>query len=120
MEAQYDLFEMKPDGYPRWVGAAASLEHARIRLRDLAQSSLGSDYFVRDFYSGSVVAVANKRSRPRPAAAAPRKRSSRAAVGSVPPLRRENAHRPSGSYEAGTGSGKVDPVFPRCSNSITA
>jgi hypothetical protein len=57
METQYDLFEMKPDGFPQWVGAAASLEHARIRLRDLAQSSIGSDYFVRDFYSGSVVAV---------------------------------------------------------------
>ena len=58
MEVQYDLFEMTGDEYPRWVGAAASLEHARIRLRDLAQSSMGVDYFVRDFYSGSVVAVA--------------------------------------------------------------
>lgn len=57
MEAQYDLFEMKADGYPQWVGAAASLEHARTRLQDLAQSSMGADYFVRDFCSGSVVAV---------------------------------------------------------------
>jgi hypothetical protein len=60
MEAQYDLFEMKPDGYPKWVGAAASLEHARTRLQDLAQSSMGSDYFVRDFCSGSVVAVSGR------------------------------------------------------------
>jgi hypothetical protein len=59
MEAQYDLFEMKAEGYPQWVGAAASLEHARIRLHDLAQSSMGSNYFARDFYSGSVVAVAH-------------------------------------------------------------
>ena len=58
MDVQYDLFEMTRDGYPKWVGAAASLEHARLRLRDLAQSSIGIDYFVRDFYSGSVVAVA--------------------------------------------------------------
>lgn len=60
MQTQYDLFEMKPDGFPQWVGAAASLEHARIRLQDLAQSSIGSDYFVRDFCSGSVVAVSGR------------------------------------------------------------
>ena len=63
MEAQYDVFEMTRDGYPQWVGAAASLEHARIRLRDLALSSGESEYFVRDFYSGSVVAVSNRLSK---------------------------------------------------------
>jgi hypothetical protein len=67
MEVQYDLFEMKPDGYPQWVGAAASLEHARIRLRDLAKSGRNSNYFVRDFYSGSVVAFANRPSNSDPA-----------------------------------------------------
>ncbi|HEV2379061.1 MAG TPA: hypothetical protein VG206_04620 [Terriglobia bacterium] len=68
METQYDLFEMKADGFPQWVGAAASLEHARIRLWDLAQSSIGSDYFVRDFCSGSVVAVSGP---PQPGLARP-------------------------------------------------
>lgn len=58
METQYDLFEMIPGTFPRWVGAAATLEHARIRLRDLAQARTGREYFVRDFYSGSVVAFA--------------------------------------------------------------
>jgi len=67
MEAQYDLFEMKPDGYPQWVGAAASLEHARMRLRDLAKSTDHSDYFVRDFCSGSVVAFANRPLKKQPA-----------------------------------------------------
>jgi hypothetical protein len=73
MDAQYDLFELTRDGYPRWVGAAASLEHARIRLRDLAQSSKGAEYFVRDFYSGSVVAVAPRPLNDGSAAAAQRK-----------------------------------------------
>jgi hypothetical protein len=72
MDVQYDLFEMTPDGYPRWVGAAASLEHARARLRDLAQSSKGTEYFVRDFYSGSVVAVAPRPLKDQPAAASRR------------------------------------------------
>jgi hypothetical protein len=58
METQYDLFEMIPGTFPRWVGAAATLEHARIRLRDLSQARTGGEYFVRDFYSGSVVAFA--------------------------------------------------------------
>ena len=66
METQYDLFEMLPDGYPQWVGAAASLEHARIRLHELAQSSKNRNYFVRDFYSGSVVAVSNRSPRTEP------------------------------------------------------
>jgi len=60
METQYDLFEMMPGAFPRWIGAAATLEHARIRLRDLSQDQTGSEYFVRDFYSGSVVAYAGR------------------------------------------------------------
>jgi hypothetical protein len=61
---QYDLYEIIPGGRPRWIGAAASLEHARTRLKDLAAASAGIDYFVREFRSGVVVAVA---SRPRTA-----------------------------------------------------
>jgi len=57
---QYDLFEIIPGGCPRWIGAAATLEHARLRLRELAAASAGIDYFVREFRSGVVVAVATR------------------------------------------------------------
>jgi len=57
---QYDLFEIIPGGCPRWMGAAATLEHARMRLRELAAASAGIDYFVREFRSGIVVAVASR------------------------------------------------------------
>jgi hypothetical protein len=56
---QYDLFEIIPGGSPRWIGAAATLEHARMRLRELATAAAGIDYFVREFRSGVVVAVAS-------------------------------------------------------------
>ena len=57
---QYDLLEIIPGGSPRWIGAAATLEHARVRLRELAAASAGIDYFVREFRSGVVVAVASR------------------------------------------------------------
>lgn len=57
---QYDLYEIIPGGRPRWVGAAANLDHARTRLKDLAAASAGIDYFVREFRSGVVVAVASR------------------------------------------------------------
>jgi hypothetical protein len=60
MNTQYDLFEVVPNQFPRWIGAAANLAHAKERLKDLAQSSSGGEYFVRDFCSGSVVAHAQK------------------------------------------------------------
>jgi hypothetical protein len=52
VELQYDLFEVKPDDYPRWIGAAVNLEHARKRLQELAQDAAGVKYFVREFCSG--------------------------------------------------------------------
>jgi hypothetical protein len=55
---QYDLYENISGGNPRWIGAAATLEHARIRLRELAAASPAVDYFAREFRSGVVVAVA--------------------------------------------------------------
>jgi len=57
---QYDLYEIIPGGHPRWIGAAANLDHARTRLKDLAAASAGIDYFVREFRSGIVVAVASR------------------------------------------------------------
>jgi hypothetical protein len=60
MNTQYDLFEVVPNQFPRWIGGAVNLAHAKERLKDLAQSSSGGEYFVRDFYSGSVVAHAHK------------------------------------------------------------
>lgn len=56
MESQYDLYEVKPGSHPQWVGAAVNLEHARRRLRELAQSRTWGKYFVREFRSGAVVA----------------------------------------------------------------
>jgi hypothetical protein len=67
MNTQYDLFEVVPDQFPRWIGAAANLAHAKERLKDLAQSSSEREYFVRDFCSGSVVAHSQKRPSPKSA-----------------------------------------------------
>lgn len=41
---QYDLYEIIPGGCPRWIGAAANLEHARTRLKDLAAAAAGIDF----------------------------------------------------------------------------
>jgi hypothetical protein len=58
VEAQYDLFEIVPDSSipPRWIGAAANLQHVRRRLQELAQVTSAVKYFVREFCSCSVVA----------------------------------------------------------------
>jgi hypothetical protein len=64
MEAPYDLFEMRREGFPIWLGAVSSLEQARNRLRELAQTGLGLKYFARDFYSGSIVAISNHTAQP--------------------------------------------------------
>lgn len=69
MNTQYDLFEVVPNHFPRWIGAAADLAHAKERLNDLAQSSSERQYFVRDFCSGSVVAHSQKRHLSKPAEA---------------------------------------------------
>ena len=58
MDGQFDLFEMKRGSFPQWVGAAANLEQAIRRLENLVQTGVGAEFFVRDFYSGSVVAFA--------------------------------------------------------------
>jgi hypothetical protein len=60
IERQYDLFEIIPGGRPRWIGAAAGLEHARRRVKDLAYAAPGIDYFVVEFRSRTVVAVASR------------------------------------------------------------
>jgi len=56
-QVQYDLFEIRQGCDSRWVGAAANPEHARKRLHELAQSSSGVKYFVREFSSGSIIAA---------------------------------------------------------------
>lgn len=57
MERQYDLFERQPDGPSRWIDAADDLRQARKKLEHLVRTSTGAEYFVRDFCSGTVVAV---------------------------------------------------------------
>jgi hypothetical protein len=58
MERQYDLFERQPHGPSRWIDAADDLRQARKKLEHLVRTSTGAEYFVRDFCSGTVVAVA--------------------------------------------------------------
>ena len=60
MDGQFDLFEMKGGAFPKWVGAAANLEQAIRRLENLTRVQAGAEYFVRDFCSGSVVAIAGR------------------------------------------------------------
>jgi len=57
MERQYDLFERQLDGPSRWIDAADDLRQARKKLERLMRTSTGTEYFVRDFCSGTVVAV---------------------------------------------------------------
>jgi hypothetical protein len=56
MEPRYDLFELPPNGFPRWISSAADLNEAKKQLESLPDPGLGGEYLVRDFYSGSVVA----------------------------------------------------------------
>ena len=56
MDPRYDLFELPPNGFPRWISSAADLEEAKKPLETLPDPPVGGEYLVRDFYSGSVVA----------------------------------------------------------------
>jgi hypothetical protein len=54
--SRYDLFELPPNGFPRWVSSAADLKEAKRQLEALPEPEVGAEYLVRDFYSCSVVA----------------------------------------------------------------
>ena len=56
MDPRYDLFELPPDGFPRWISSAADLKEARKQLESLPDPQVGGEYLVRDPWSGSVVA----------------------------------------------------------------
>jgi len=56
MEERYDLFELPPDTFPKWIGSAGDLPEARRKMEKLPPLAPGSEYLVRDFYSGTVVA----------------------------------------------------------------
>lgn len=56
MEKRYDLFELPPDGFPRWVASATTLPEAKKKMAELPKPPDGGGYFVRDFVSGTVVA----------------------------------------------------------------
>jgi len=56
MDPRYDLFELPPDSFPRWISSAADLKEAKRQLQALPDPEVGGEYLVRDFYSGSVVA----------------------------------------------------------------
>ena len=53
---RYDLFELPPNGFPRWVSSAPDLKEAKRQLQALPDPEKGGEYLVRDFYSGTVVA----------------------------------------------------------------
>lgn len=56
MERRYDLFELAPYGFPRWLDSASDLSEAMGNMRELPTPVVGGEYLVRDFYSGMVVA----------------------------------------------------------------
>lgn len=56
MDPRYDLFELPPDGFPRWISSAVDLKEAKRQLEALPDLDKGGEYLIRDFYSGSVVA----------------------------------------------------------------
>ena len=56
MEKRYDLFELPPAGFPRWIDSANDLLEAKKKMRELPDPAPGGEYLVRDFYSGMVVA----------------------------------------------------------------
>jgi len=56
MDPRYDLFELPPNGFPRWISSAADLKEAKRQLEALPEPQVGGEYLVRDFFSGSVVA----------------------------------------------------------------
>ena len=56
MENRYDLFELPVAGFPRWLDSANDLDEATEKMKALQPSEPGSQYLVRDFYSGTVVA----------------------------------------------------------------
>jgi hypothetical protein len=56
MEKRYDLFELPAGGFPRWLDSASNLAEATDKMIALSPPSPGSEYLVRDFYSGRVVA----------------------------------------------------------------
>ena len=53
---RYDLFELPPNGFPRWISSAADLKEAKRQLESLPESQLGGEYLVRDFCSRSIAA----------------------------------------------------------------
>jgi len=56
MEKRYDLFELPTHGFPRWLDSANNLTEATYKMSALPPPEPGSEYLVRDFYSGRVVA----------------------------------------------------------------
>ena len=56
MEKRYDLFELPPGGFPRWIDSATDLLEAKKKMDHLPEPAPGGEYLVRDFYSGMVVA----------------------------------------------------------------
>ena len=53
---RYDLFELPPNDFPRWISSAVDLNEAKRQLEMLPEPKPGGEYLVRDFLSGSVVA----------------------------------------------------------------
>jgi len=51
----YDIFEVLPDGSPRWRGAVEGLENVMPKLNELA-GAIKNELFAIDFTTGEVVA----------------------------------------------------------------
>ncbi|HEV2380813.1 MAG TPA: hypothetical protein VG206_13600 [Terriglobia bacterium] len=61
MEKRYDLFELPPAGFPEWIDSAGDLSEVTQKMHDPPKPAAGRQYFVRDFYSGTVVAYRDPR-----------------------------------------------------------
>jgi hypothetical protein len=56
MTPGFDIFQTEADGGVLWRGAAATMDEARGRIRELAAQSPG-EYFVLNFATGSKIIV---------------------------------------------------------------
>jgi hypothetical protein len=56
MRSRYDIFEVAPNGVPRWVSSADSLKEAKAQMEALPNPEPGREYVTRDYYSCLVVA----------------------------------------------------------------
>ena len=56
MEKRYDLFELPSRGFSQWLDSASNFVEATDKMVALPPPGPGSQYLVRDYRSGRIVA----------------------------------------------------------------